>query len=302
LNMKQKEQKISGGYLINKPQGITSRQVDNRIGRLLRTRRVGHIGTLDPLAEGLIPVLVGYSTRIAPFLDSGIKAYRGEISLGITTDTDDSEGEIIERHPVDISVTKIFEVLKSFLGEIAQVPPKFSAKKIDGVRMYKRARRGEDFVIQPKKVTVYSIENVEIDMPKVRFDIECGTGTYLRAIARDLGNILGCGGHLSALLRTRVGPHIITDAVTLDNVIESIEKGEPKKYLLTNTELIPHIPCVRIDGMKVWRVSQGQIIPRLGSQFQPGQLFAIIDPHGNIIAIAESVNGAYRYRRVLAGN
>ncbi len=299
--MDSRKAKISGGYLIYKPRGLTSRQVDNKIGKLLRTRRVGHIGTLDPLAEGLMPVLVGLATRIAPFIDGGIKSYRAEITLGMSTDTDDAEGEIIERNPVNVSPTKIFEELKKFLGEIEQVPPRYSAKKIDGVPMYVSARRGEEVIAQPKKVTIYSIDNVEIGLPKVKFDIECSTGTYLRSIARDLGSRLGCGGHLSNLVRTRVGPHTVKNSVKFEDVITSIERGEPEKYLLTESELLPHIPRVRAEGITIWKVSHGQIVPRLGSQFKPGQIFAIVNSQGEILAIAEKISGGYKYKRVLIG-
>ncbi|MCD6595180.1 tRNA pseudouridine(55) synthase TruB [bacterium] len=299
--MDNKKAKISGGYLIYKPRGLTSRQVDNRIGKLLRTKRVGHLGTLDPLAEGLMPVLVGLATRIAPFIDSGIKSYRAEITLGIATDTDDAEGKIIEQNPVDVSPAKVFDELKKFLGEIEQVPPKYSAKKINGVPMYVSARRGEEVIAQPKKVTIYSIENVEIGLPIVKFDVECSTGTYLRSIARDLGNRLGCAGHLTGLVRTRVGPHTVNNSVKLDDVVASIKQGNSEKYLSTETELLPHIPKIRIDGMKIWQVSHGQIVEQLGSQFKPGQIFGIVNPQSEILAIAEKIPGGYKYKRVLMG-
>ena len=297
-----RESKISGGYLIYKPKGLTSRQVDNKIGRLLRTRRVGHIGTLDPLAEGLMPVLVGNATKIAPFLDSGIKGYIAEVMLGVSTTTDDAEGEVVEEKPVEVTPTQVFSALKEFIGEIEQIPPKFSAKKIDGVPMYVYARKGREVEPQPKKVTVYSIENVEIDLPRVRFAIECSTGTYVRAIARDLGKRLGCGGHLVHLVRTRVGPHTLKNAVPLDEVLESIKNGEVEKYLLTEAELLPHLPKVRVEGAQVWRISHGQILPYLGSQFKPGQIFAIVDPAGKLIAVAERIPGGYKYRRVMVQN
>ena len=297
-----RESKISGGYLIYKPRGLTSRQVDNKISKLLGTRRVGHIGTLDPLAEGLMPVLVGKATKIAPFLDSGIKGYIAEVILGATTTTDDAEGEIIEQNPVNVTPTQVFKALKEFVGEIEQVPPKFSAKKINGVPMYVYARKGREVEPQPKKVTVYSIENVEIDLPRVKFSIECSTGTYLRAIARDLGKRLGCGGYLAGLVRTRVGPHTLKNAVPLDEVLNSIKEGEPEKYLLSPVELLPHLPRVRVEGTQVWRVLHGQILPYLGSQFKPGQLFSIVDPMGNLLAVAERIPGGYRYRRVLPQN
>ncbi len=291
---------ISGGFLVDKPVGLTARQVDNRIGKLFRTRRVGHIGTLDPNASGLLPVLIGQATRIAPYVDSGIKGYHAEITLGITTDTDDIDGEIIEELPVQTTPSKIYEELNHFLGEIEQVPPKYSAKKVDGVPMYRRARRGEDIIIQPKTIVIHKIENVKIDIPRITFDIVCGTGTYLRAIARDLGHRLGCGGHLSALVRTSVGQHKLKDATLLDEILRSISDGEPQKYLFDELSLLPHLPKITVNTAQSFQVSHGQIIRELDLKLKPETLFTIIDENGKLLAIAEKIPGTYKYKRVLA--
>ena len=290
---------ISGGFLVDKPVGITARGVDNKIGRLLKTRRVGHIGTLDPNASGLLPVLVGKATRIAPYVDAGIKGYRAEITLGKTTDTDDIEGNVIDESPVQVAPSRIYEELLKFVGEIEQVPPKYSAKKVDGVPMYRRARRSEDVIIQPKRVVIYSIDNVEIDIPKIRFDIVCGTGTYLRAIARDIGYRLGCGGFLSALKRVSVGKHKVENAVPLDEILRSIRDGEPQKYLLSEIEMLPHLQKVKVDEIGAWQVLHGQIVKNLDIHLKPETLFAILSEDGRLLAIAEKIPGRYKYRRVL---
>ncbi len=286
--------------MVYKPRGLTSRQVDNKIARLLGTRRVGHVGTLDPLAEGLLPVLFGRSTRLAPFVDSGIKGYRAEVTLGVTTDTDDAEGNVIEETPLyNVTPERVVDVLRGFLGEIEQVPPRFCAKKVDGVPLYKRSRRGEDIPLQPKRVVVHSIENIEVDLPKVRFDIVCSTGTYLRALARDIGHRLGCGGHLSALTRTQVGPHRVEDAVPLEEILEAIRAGEPEKFLLDDAALLPHLPRIEVNEADAWRIAHGQIISVIPRWIKPGNLFAFAERSGRLIAIAERVPGGYRYKRVL---
>ncbi len=291
--------KISGGFFVHKPYGITCRQLDNKISYLAQTKKVGHIGTLDPLAEGLVPVLVGYATRLAPFLDSGIKAYRASVMLGTTTETDDREGKIIDRQDVTANPSEIFAALKTFVGEIDQVPPKFSAKQTDGKRHYELARKGLEVEAKPVRVTIFSIENVEMDLPYVSFDVECSTGTYLRSIARDLGRTLGCGAHLSGLLRTRVGPHTLSLSTPFAKIIESFEQNEPKRYLVPELKLIPHIPCVHVDAHDIWRISQGQILPRYGRQFLPNQVFVFADGNENILAIVEKNIAAYSYLRVL---
>lgn len=291
---------ISGGYLVHKPKGLTSRQVDNKIGKLLRTRHIGHIGTLDPLADGVLPVLVGKATVLAQFVDSGVKSYRCEVTLGTTTDTDDSTGQVIEQKQVDVSPERIFEELKKFIGKIEQIPPRFSAQKIDGTPAYKLARKGIVAPVRPKLVEIFSIDNVEIEIPKARFEIVCTTGTYLRSIARDLGENLGCGGHLSALTRIGVGPHTIEKAVPLDEILRSIANGEPQKYLLSETQLLPHIPTVIVDSKKCWRVAHGQIVNGLGNQFREREMFKIVSPERKLIAIAEKLKVEYRYKRVIS--
>ena len=291
---------LSGGYLIYKPKGLTSRRVDNILGKLLRMKRIGHIGTLDPLAEGLLPVLVGTATRIAPFVDNNIKGYKVRITLGTGTTTDDSEGDVIESKPVQVPASRIIENLKAFLGEIDQVPPKFSAKKIDGVPMYKRARRNEEVVVQPKKVIVYSIDDVHIALPDVSFSIICGTGTYLRAIARDLGHRLGCGGYLSALIRTSVGNHNVSDAADFEEVIQSIKSDNSDKFLKSELDMLPHLPKIQVGQIEAWKVQQGQILFGLASKIKTAQLFLIVSNDNELLAVTEKTPGGYKYKRVLA--
>lgn len=290
---------ISGGFLMYKPHGITSRRADNLIGKMLHTRRVGHVGTLDPIAEGILPVLFGGATRIASYVDSGIKGYRAEITLGITTDTDDTEGKIIESHPVNIRMSEIVDVLNDFLGEIEQIPPQYSAKRVNGVPSYRRARSGEAVLMQPKKVTIHSIENIRMDLPRITFDAVCSTGTYIRALARDVGQRLGCGAHMSALLRTRVGVHFVDNAIPLDLIIESIKAGDVRKFIMTELEMLPHLKKIPVERKEAWMVRHGQIVHGLARDFKVEELFAIVEEN-ILIAVAEKIPGEYKYCRVLA--
>ncbi len=295
----EKDTEINGGFFVNKPKGLTSRKVDNIISKAINIKRVGHIGTLDPLAEGILPVLIGKATKLSRFVDSGIKAYRVEIILGITTDTDDATGVVISVKSVKVNPNEVLSALKKFEGKIEQVPPKYSAKKRNGIPYYRLARRGFEFEIKASNVQIFSIANVEIDLPKVKFDVECSTGTYMRAIARDLGSIIDCGGHLSGLVRTRVGPHTLQKTTNLDVIIDSIQSETPRKYLVCLADLIPHIPRIRIKSLEIWQVVHGQIIQNLGSQFRNSEIFALTDSNDNVIAIAEKESSSYKYLRVL---
>ena len=212
---------MTGILLINKPKGITSAAALNQVKRQLGRIKIGHTGTLDPQATGLLVCLLENATPLAHNFAHTRKRYEGEIVLGIETSTDDTEGEIIGRSDVVPSVDAIQQAAQTFEGEIEQVPPRVSAVKIDGKRAYDRARKGEDFEIKSRKVTVYSFEILEIKDNRIKFEIECSSGTYIRSIARDLGKMLGCCGCLGALCRTGVGPFhvrdaVIPEAVTLD--------------------------------------------------------------------------------------
>ena len=205
------------GFLnIAKPTACTSHDVVNAVRRLLGQRRVGHAGTLDPLATGVLVLGVGHGTRLIEYLAGTRKTYRAEILLGRTTTTDDSAGETLRERPVNVDSATVRAALEEFTGTIAQVPPAFAAVHVDGTRAYKRARRGETVALEPRQVTVFRLEVLELQLPHLTLEVECSTGTYVRALARDLGEALGCGAHLQALTRTCVGSFSLEDAVPLD--------------------------------------------------------------------------------------
>lgn len=202
---------------IDKPAGITSFGVVHRIRKWTHCKKVGHGGTLDPMATGVLLIFTGKATKQVPqFMDLS-KVYEGTIELGKTTDTDDVEGQLIETRPVpEYDENRLRSVLESFLGEIEQVPPMFSALKKDGQRLYKLARKGQVVHREPRKVTVHSIELLSCQWPSFRVRIACSKGTYIRAIARDIGHLVGTGGILTALQRTQVGPYHVDEAYSLE--------------------------------------------------------------------------------------
>lgn len=214
---------MTGILLIDKPRAISSAGTLNQIKRKLGRIKIGHTGTLDPQATGLMVCLTGGATTLAQFFAENTKVYSGEIVLGVETSTDDLEGEVLAQKEVSSSEEEIRNASKQFIGQITQVPPRVSAVKVDGERAYKLARQGEDFELKSRTVNVSSFQISGIKEGRISFEISCSSGTYIRSIARDLGKLLGCGGALGPLRRIGVGPFnvsqaLIPDAVTMDQI------------------------------------------------------------------------------------
>ena len=226
---------INGILNIHKPAGMTSFGVVSRLRRLTRQKHIGHTGTLDPMATGVLPVCFGQATRITSFIIDSDKTYLADIELGSSTDTYDREGNITERFDVSgLTTEQVSKALKSFTGTIEQVPPLFSAIKQDGKKLYKLARSGVIVKPRPRKVTINRIKILLINLPVISIEVDCSKGTYIRSLAHDLGQKLGCGAHLTKLARTRCGIFKIKDAVELSSVKEAFKSGnwEPLLYPL----------------------------------------------------------------------
>ena len=211
---------INGFLLINKDSGITSSRVVQIVKKKFNFKKVGHLGTLDPMAEGLLILAINRATKFSSLLLQSNKTYQAEVTLGQQTDTDDAEGEIISTHQVMCHEQEVEEKLLSFLGKSQQLPPAYSALKHKGKPMYKYARDGIQVDKEARTITVDEIDNISINLPKVSFDIACSKGTYIRSIARDLGNRLECGGHLSRLIRTSQEKFLINSAISIDEACE----------------------------------------------------------------------------------
>ena len=212
---------INGLLVIDKPQHWTSFDVVAKIRNKLGVKKVGHTGTLDPMATGVLVLCLGKATKLAQTMTGYDKEYIAEVTLGATTPTDDAEGEITPFPGTkEVSEKEIQAVLDSFQGEIMQIPPQFSAKKIKGKRAYAMARKGQEVKLEPAKVTVHELELLEYKWPVLKLRVHCGKGFYVRSLARDIGQQLGVGGFLSALQRTKVGPHTLNQATTIEGVTE----------------------------------------------------------------------------------
>ena len=227
MNQKRSNRVVVDGWIaLDKPTGLTSTQAVSRLKRVYNAKKAGHAGTLDPLATGLLPVAFGEATKTVPFVQDGEKAYRFTVKWGVETDTDDSEGRNTRESDDRPTRAAIEALLPRFIGEIQQTPPQFSAIKIAGERAYDLAREGEQVELKARTVTIYTLEIVDSNENETQFFMECGKGAYVRAIARDLGRLLGCFGHVTALRRTRVGPFTEEDAYTLDEIENQNMAGE----------------------------------------------------------------------------
>lgn len=228
-----------GILLIDKPAGLTSHDVVYRVRRKLHIKRVGHAGTLDPMATGLLIMLVGKATKASQYLMGVDKVYEGTVRLGVTTNSQDADGEVMETQPVpEFSAAQIEEALNSFLGDQYQTPPMFSAIKIDGVPLYKLARKGEEIEREPRFVRISKIENLGYSAPDLHFRLHCTKGTYVRTFAHDFGRKLGCGGHLCALRRIQSGELSVDNAITLD-AFETLTLGEAHARLVPVAGSVP---------------------------------------------------------------
>jgi tRNA pseudouridine55 synthase len=232
---------LEGVLLVDKPTDHTSHDVVARLRGKLRMKRIGHAGTLDPMATGLLVILVGKATRISQYLMSVDKVYSGTIKLGEVTNTQDAEGEVLETRPVPVlSEADIKKALQSFIGDQYQLPPMFSAIKIDGVPLYKRARDGEEVEREPRFIRVSSYELTRWESPELDFTVHCTKGTYVRTLAHDLGQRLGCGAHLKSLRRISSGALTLEKALTLDQIM-AMPIPEIDKHLVPTLQAVPSI-------------------------------------------------------------
>lgn len=282
-----KRKDIHGWLVLDKPQGMTSTHAVSRLKHLLNAKKAGHAGTLDPLATGVLPVAFGEATKTVPFVQEGEKAYRFTVRWGIETDTDDADGKIVAQSDVRPSAVNICALLPSFTGTIEQMPPAFSALKINGERAYDLARGGEVPPLSPRLVTVYALNLIAAEQDEAVFEARCAKGTYVRALARDLGRCLGCFGHVSALRRTRVGPFYEKDAVSFDDVESAAVSG---KVLLRVEAGLAELPRIAVDSTAASRLRRGQPLLLRGQEMPlEGQAYAAF--RGVAVAVGPIQNG-----------
>ena len=275
---------------IDKPLGITSHDVVGRVRRLLGTRRVGHAGTLDPAASGVLLVCVGPATRLAEFLVSTSKTYEGCVRLGVTTDSYDADGEVVTESPTEpFEPDAIHAALGRFTGDIEQVPPVFSAIKKDGVAAHRRARRGETVEMKPRPVRIDAIECLQYEHPDLRIRVSCQAGTYIRSLAHDVGQVLGCGAHLAALARTESGRWLVQDACTLNDIAKAVDENRRDKVLHPIEAAVAHLPSTRLETPQIECLIHGQPIELAG--VDPCEHLCGLDSAGRLVAILRPGRG-----------
>ena len=280
MSRRKKGDKIDGVLMLDKPVGLSSNTALQKARRALNAQKAGHTGTLDPFASGLLPLCFGEATKFSADLLHADKEYVASIKFGETTTTADVEGEIIETRPVDFTEEQLHKALESLTGEIDQIPPMYSALKKDGVRLYELARQGQEIEREPRRVTVYELELLSFNKPEALVRVKCSKGTYVRVIGEDIGKILGCGAHLTALRRTKIADIDISEAVSLQDfeeadIAQRLDMLDPPDRLLSQLEPIElkeelavrflHGQSIRITRsensekkVKVYRLSDGK--------------------------------------------
>lgn len=293
---------MNGVVVIDKPAGMTSHDVVSRARRIFQERGIGHLGTLDPMATGVLPLVIGRMTRLAQFYTATDKEYEGEIRLGFATTTYDAEGGPLGlANDVRVTLQEVQNAAERFRGEIEQTPPPFSAKKIGGIPAYKLARKQKEVKLAPVKVHVYEFQVGSMDTGRLKFRARVSSGTYLRSIAHDLGVALGIGAHLSSLRRMAVGEFSISDAHTLEELEARAQKGTLSDAIIHPRRLLPELPCVTATGESVAMIRNGRAVnlPELSRARQVKVFWG----QSELIAIATRIAGTlFQPKVVLFGS
>jgi tRNA pseudouridine55 synthase len=281
---------MNGIVVIDKPPGLTSHDVVNRVRRILDQRSVGHLGTLDPSATGVLPVVLGNLTRLAQFYAHSEKAYEGIIRFGFATDTYDADGEPTTPHQeVSINGDEIRALAGQFKGLIEQMPPPFSAKKIAGVPAYKLARRKQEVLLKPVQIEIKEFEIVETDGDQASFRAHVASGTYIRSVAHDMGMKLGCGAHLASLRRTAVAEFAVAEAHSLATLEKAMQQGIVESLFVHPRKLVPQLPCVTANEESIALIRNGRAVNL--PEMSRARLVKVFHGQRDLIAIATRIAG-----------
>ncbi len=293
---------LNGVLIIDKPAGFTSHDVVNRVRRILRQRSVGHLGTLDPLATGVLPLVIGNMTRLAQFYTSSEKTYEGAIRFGFSTDTFDRDGDPVgETQTVVVSLTQLRDLAHTFLGVIQQMPPSFSAKKIQGVPAYKLARKKQEVLLNPVQVEIKEFEILSAGGDYATFRARVASGTYMRVIAHDMGQRMGCGAHLQSLCRTSVAEFELAHAHTLDELQTAANHDQLEDVFIHPRELLPQIPSVTADEEMAAKIRTGRAVNL--PDFSRAPIVKVFHGQRELIAMATRIAGTlFHAKIVLSGN
>jgi len=291
---------VNGLLVVDKPQGLTSHDVVSRVRRAIDESSVGHLGTLDPMATGVLPLLLGKYTRLAQFFGEMHKSYTGTIRFGFATDTCDAEGEpTTPLVAVNLTLQQIRSHAAVFLGELAQTPPQFSAKKVAGKPAYKSARAGQVVALKPVQIHIEEFAIFGLSDNLAEFSIRVSAGGYVRSVAHDLGQSLGCGAHLASLRRTEAGPFSLADAVPLDEVQNLVRSGALAAYMRHPRELLPEMPAVTADELSAGRLRNGMAVNL--PEFSNSPLVKVFCGQHDLIAVSRRIAGTLFQPKVVLG-
>lgn len=275
---------MNGIVIVDKPQGWTSQDVTARLRRVFSTRRIGHGGTLDPMATGVLPVFVGRATRAVEFFEHAEKTYEATLRLGMKTDTQDVTGTVLEERPVTVTEQDILNVLPAFRGEILQIPPMYSALKVNGQKLYDLARKGKEVERQPRPITIHELELLHFDGQDARIRVCCSKGTYIRTLCEDMGEKLGCHGTMAALRRTQAGEYTIEKAVPLQTLLDA---ENPEQYLLSMDSPFLGYPAVTLSENQEKRCRNGNAF----TLRVPDGTYRAYGKNGEFLMLARVENG-----------
>ena len=295
---------VNGWLILDKPQGLTSTQAVSRVKRAFEAQKAGHAGTLDPLATGILPIALGEATKTVPYVVDGEKSYRFTVTWGVETDTDDSEGKPVRTSELRPDPAAIAAILKDFIGDIQQMPPQYSAIKVEGARAYDLARDGEQFELAARTVTVHELAILAMvaESASTAFDCACGKGTYVRSLARDMGRRLGCYGLVTQLRRTSVGPFAEADAISLEKLEQLGNKEIGREGLRTVLRpvetALDDIPALSVSPADAARLMRGQaiLVRGAGAPILTGPVYAT--SRGTLVAVGEIREGELHPMRV----
>lgn len=274
--------------ILDKPQGLSSHSAVHRIRKITGEERVGHAGTLDPMATGVLLILLGSAVRLSEWIVDHDKKYRATVQLGVETDTYDATGNVVATRKVNVSESEIRAALEIFVGKQNQIPPAHSAIQMQGTRAYKLARQGVAVAMQPRAVEIFSITNIRIENNVVAFDVHCSKGTYIRSLAHDIGGQLGTGAHLAALRRTASGNFSINQSFTLEQVSTAVAQNDFEKFLLPMDLAIPQFDAVYLNENETRAIRRGQFVTVAQDSTTP--LVRAYDEHKQLFAILERVS------------
>lgn len=275
---------MNGIVIVDKPAGWTSQDVVSKLRGVLKTRRIGHGGTLDPMATGVLPVFVGRATRGVEFFEHAEKTYEAVLKLGITTDTEDITGTVLEEKPVSVTAEALEQVLEQFRGKITQIPPMYSAIKIGGQKLCDLARKGKSVERPPREITIFRLECTAFSGDTAHLTVHCSKGTYIRTLCKDIGQALGCGGCMAALRRVQAGEYTLAQAVSLPALIEA---ESPEKYLLPVDSLFAGCEKVTLTAKQEIRCRNGNAF----SVTLPDGSYRAYSPTGEFLMLAQVTGG-----------